>query len=180
MFWGKQRSTSSPSRLCCSFFFSCECPKFCDLAKQRRKIFLGVSEVGKIDFALFFFWLCVFFLVFFSSAAIAQRGMGDEEPALRCRAPPEGRGGTRRCPLGGWAAPEEQERVLKAVIRAAWPEREQTWPALLEGGAVLRITDADANNWLLRALRNAPTHWRYRRRNPPPPQPQPPHKRRRR
>ena len=42
---------------------------------------------------------------------------------------------------------------------------------LLEGGAVLRITDADVNNWLPRALRNALTHWRYRGRNPPPPQP---------
>ena len=47
------------------FFFFCECPKFCDLAKQRRKIFWGVSEVGKINFALYFFWLCVFFLVFY-------------------------------------------------------------------------------------------------------------------
>ena len=46
------------------FFFFCECPKFCNLAKQRRKIFLGVSEVGKIDFALYLFRLCVFFLVF--------------------------------------------------------------------------------------------------------------------
>ena len=55
------------------FFFFCGCPKFCDLAKQRRKIFWGVSEVGKIDLALYFFWLCVFFLVFFSSAASARR-----------------------------------------------------------------------------------------------------------
>ena len=46
------------------FFFFCVCPKFFDLAKQRRKIFVGVSEVGKIDFALYFFWLCVLFLVF--------------------------------------------------------------------------------------------------------------------
>ena len=61
MFWGMQRSTSSPTLL---FFSFCVCPKFCDLAKQRRKIFVGVSEVGKTDFALFFFWLCVFFLVF--------------------------------------------------------------------------------------------------------------------
>ena len=42
-----------------------ECPKFCDLAKQRRKIVGGVSEVGKDDFSLFFFWRCVIFLVFF-------------------------------------------------------------------------------------------------------------------
>ena len=47
------------------FCFFCECPKFCDLAKQRRKMFLGVSEVGKIDFALFFCWLCVFFVIFY-------------------------------------------------------------------------------------------------------------------
>ena len=66
------------------------------------------------------------------------------------------------------------------MIWAAWPDREPTWPAFLEGGAVLRITDAEANNWLPRALRSALAHWRYRRRNPPLPQPQPPHKRRRR
>ena len=89
-------------------------------------------------------------------------------------------GGNREVPPGGSAAPEDDERVLRSVIRRAWPDREPTWPAFLEGGAVLRITDADANNWLPRALRNALTHWRYRRRNPPPPQPQPPHKRRRR
>ena len=46
------------------FFFFCECPKFCDLAKQRRKIFRAVSEVGKNDFPVYFCWLCVFFLVF--------------------------------------------------------------------------------------------------------------------
>ena len=44
------------------FFFFCVCPKFCDLAKQRRKIFVGVSEVEKFDFALYLFWLCVFLL----------------------------------------------------------------------------------------------------------------------
>ena len=87
---------------------------------------------------------------------------------------------TERYPQGGWAAPEDHERVLRSVIWAAWPDREPTWPAFLEGGAVLRITDADANNWLPRALRSALAHWRYRRHNPPPPQPQPPHKRRRR
>ena len=88
--------------------------------------------------------------------------------------------GNRVVPPVGWAAPEDHERVLRTMIRAAWPDREPTWPALLEEGAVLRISDADANNWLPRALRNTLTHWRYRRRNPPPPQPQPPHKRRRR
>ena len=102
---------------------------------------------------------------------------GNEEPAFRCRAPQEGRrklGGTP----GGWAAPEDQERVLRSVIWAAWPDSGRTGPAFLEGGAVLCITDADAHNWLPRALRNALTHWRYLRRNPPPPQP--PHKRGRR
>ena len=85
-------------------------------------------------------------------------------------------GRNQEVPPGGRAAPEDHERVLRSVIRAAWPDR----PAILEGGAVLRITDADANNWLPRALRSALAHWRYRRRNPPPPQPQPPHKQRRR
>ena len=47
------------------FFCFCECPKFCDLAKQRHKTFGAVSEVGKDDFSLYFFWLCVFFLFFF-------------------------------------------------------------------------------------------------------------------
>ena len=88
--------------------------------------------------------------------------------------------GNREVPPGAWAAPEDHERILWTVIRAARPDRAPTWPAFLEGGAVLRITDADANNWLPRALRNALNHWRYRRRNPPPPQPQPPHKRQRR
>ena len=45
------------------FFFFCVCPKFCNLAKQRRKIYVGVSEVGKFDFSLYFFWLCVFLYI---------------------------------------------------------------------------------------------------------------------
>ena len=89
-------------------------------------------------------------------------------------------GGNQEVPPGGRAAPEDHERVLRSVIRAAWPDGGPTWPGFLERGAVLRITDADANNWLPRALRSALSHWRYRRRNPPPPQPQPPHNRRRR
>ena len=77
-------------------------------------------------------------------------------------------------------AQEDHEGVFWAVIRAGWPDREPTLPAFLEGAAVLRVTDAEANNWLPPALRTALTHWRYRQRNPPPLQPQPPHKRRRR
>ena len=89
-------------------------------------------------------------------------------------------GGNRDVPLGGWAASEDHKRVLQAVIRAAWPDREPACPVFLEGGAVPRITDADARNWLSRALCNALTNWRYRRRNPPPPQAQREHKRQRR
>ena len=77
--------------------------------------------------------------------------------------------------MGG---PRGPHGVHSAVIWAAWPDREPTWPAFLEGGAVLRITDANVNNWLPRALRNALTHLRYRRRNRVPPQPKPPGKRR--
>ena len=36
------------------FVFFGECPQFCDLAKQRRKIVGGVSEVGKDDSSLYF------------------------------------------------------------------------------------------------------------------------------
>ena len=57
------------------FLAFCVCPKPCDLAKQRRKIFSGVSEVGKNDFSVYICWLCVFFLVFdFFPAAIARLG----------------------------------------------------------------------------------------------------------
>ena len=89
LFWGAHKSLAPRARTLLgglgqatlSFFavatllfvFFCECPKFCDLAKQRRKIFGGISEVGKDDFSLYFFWRCVIFLVFyFSSAAIAR------------------------------------------------------------------------------------------------------------
>ena len=81
LFWGAHKSLAPRARtLLCglgqatlSFFavatllfvFFGECPKFCDLAKQRRKIVGGVSEVGEDNFALYFFWRCVIFLVFF-------------------------------------------------------------------------------------------------------------------
>ena len=81
LFWGAHKSLAPRARtLLCglgqatlSFFavatllfvFFGECPKFCDLAKQRRKIVRGVSEVGREDFSLYFFWQCVIFLVFF-------------------------------------------------------------------------------------------------------------------
>ena len=58
-------------------------------------------------------------------------------------------GGSREVPPGAWGAPEDHESVLRTVIWAAWPDWAPTCPAFLEGGGVLRITDADANNWLL-------------------------------
>ena len=99
LFWGAHKSLAPRARTLLgglgqatlSFFavatllfvFFGECPKFCDLAKQRRKIVGGVSEVGKDDFSLYFFWRCVVFLVFyFSSAAIAR-------PRFRSLCPPE-------------------------------------------------------------------------------------------
>ena len=89
LFWGAHKSLAPRARTLLgvlgqatlSFFavatllfvFFGECPKFCDLAKQRRKIVGGVSEVGKVDFSLYFCWRCVFFsLFYFSSAAIAH------------------------------------------------------------------------------------------------------------
>ena len=90
LFWGAHKSLAPRARTLLgglgqatlSFFavatllfvFFGECRIFCDLAKQRRKIVGGVSEVGKDDFSLYFCWRCVFFsLFYFSSAAIARR-----------------------------------------------------------------------------------------------------------
>ena len=67
----------------------------------------------------------------------------------------QGDGGNRKVLSGGGVAQEDQERVLQAIIRAEWPDMEPTSPAFLEGGALLRVTDAEANNWLHRALRTA-------------------------
>ena len=52
------------------FLAFCVCPKFCDLAKQRRKMFSGVSEVRKNDSSVYCCWLCVFFFGFLFLAAI--------------------------------------------------------------------------------------------------------------
>ena len=101
LFWGAHKSLAPRARtLLCGLgqatlsFFAVstllfdsfgECPKlFCDLAKQRRKIVGGVSEVGGDDFSLYFFWRCVIFFFFnFSSAAIARSMLchGHERPA---------------------------------------------------------------------------------------------------
>ena len=89
-------------------------------------------------------------------------------------------GGNQDVPPRQSVARKDHEGALRAVIQAGWPDREPTWPAFLERGAVLRVTDAEANNWLFQALRTALTHCGYRPRNPLPPQPQPTRKRRRR
>ena len=46
------------------FFFFCECPKFCDLAKQRREIFWGFLRSGK-SILRFIFSGCASFSLFF-------------------------------------------------------------------------------------------------------------------
>ena len=84
--------------------------------------------------------------------------------------------GNREISPGEWVAGEDHERVLGAVIQAEQPDQELAWPALLEGVAVRRVTDAEANVWLPWALPAALIHWHYRPRNPQPPQPEPPQK----
>ena len=56
--------------------------------------------------------------------------------------------GNQEVPPGGWVAQENHKEILLAVIRAGWSDREPTWPAFLEGGPVLPVTDAEANNWV--------------------------------
>ena len=70
-------------------------------------------------------------------------------------------GGNRKVPPGGQVAQEDHKGVLWAVIRAGWPDQDPGWPASLERGAVLRVTDAEVNVWLPLALRTALIHWRY-------------------
>ena len=92
---------------------------------------------------------------------------GVEEPALRCRAPPEGRRKRRSTP-GGVGSPRRPREGPEVSDPGGVARQGGEVPPFLEGGAVLRITDADANNWLPRTLRSAHAHWRYRRRNLPP------------
>ena len=88
LFWGAHKSLAPGARtllgvlghatlkffaVAILLFFFCECPKFCDPAKQLRKILLGgFLRLEKTIFRFFFFWLCVFFLVF-SSIQIGER-----------------------------------------------------------------------------------------------------------
>ena len=101
---------------------------------------------------------------------------GVEEPALRWRAPPDGQGEPGSAP-GVAGGPRGPRKGPPGPDLGGWPDREPKSPAFLEGGAVLRVTDAEANNWLPWALRTALTHWRYRWRSATPRQPQPPYKR---
>ena len=56
------------------FFSFCECPKFCDLAKKRCKMFFGGFPGRKDRFCALFFLVVRLFLGFlFSSAAIGRR-----------------------------------------------------------------------------------------------------------
>ena len=96
-------------------------------------------------------------------AVLLWRHVGKQEP------PPGGRtgsGGPRKCPpgldLGGIAR--------SGAGMTGFPGRQ----------GVLRVTNAEANVWLPRALRTAFGHWRYCPRTPPPLQPQPPRKQRHR
>ena len=68
----------------------------------------------------------------------------------------------------GWVALDDHLRVLRAVIRAGWPDLGLERPAFPEGGTMLRVTDAEANIWLPRALRTALSHRRYRLCSPSP------------
>ena len=53
------------------FMVFCWCPKFCDFAKQRRKMFWEVSEAGENEFPALSFPAVPFSSSFFFSAAIA-------------------------------------------------------------------------------------------------------------
>ena len=77
-------------------------------------------------------------------------------------------------------AHEDYERVLRAVIRAGMTRQGADVASFPGEGAVLGVTDAEANNLLPWALHTTLAHWRYRRRKPALPQPRPPHKQQRR
>ena len=97
LFWGAHKSLAPRARTLLgglgqatlSFFavatllfvFFGECPIFCDLAKQRRKIVGGVSEVGKDDFSRYFCWRCVFFSLFYFSSAEREEIEKTNSPA---------------------------------------------------------------------------------------------------
>ena len=134
------------------FFFFSDCHKFCDLAKQRRKIFWGVSEVGKIDFALYFFWLCVFFLVFhfllLRSRDESERAVQPPEtPRMEIKVvkevargvvkvdPLTARGARRRLllhPLQPQVTPRNAPRGITLPLRGITPRRGDWpgWPSL--------------------------------------------------
>ena len=129
------------------------CPKFCDLAKQRRKIVGGVSEVRKDDFSLCFFWRCVIFLVFyFSSAAIARpptlRGPGVRAVVGVCGSPAEqreGRGMGGDCAVGCvvsvYVSARRGALAWPVVGRAVWRR------SLPSSAAAARISQTSLRIW---------------------------------
>ena len=96
------------------FVFFGECPKFCDLAKQRRKIVGGVSEVGKDDFSLYFCWWCVIFLVFFFPLLRSRDAESRWSPGSR----PTTQGQLQEELERQAAALEEDIRQLRALLAA--------------------------------------------------------------
>ena len=60
-------------------------------------------------------------------------------------------GGDREAPPGGRMAREDHKRILRAIIHPGWPDRDSGWRPFMDGGAVLRVTDADTNGWFPRA-----------------------------
>ena len=64
MFWGKQRSSSSPSRLCCSSF-PVSVLNFATSPNSSVKFLWGFLRSERSILRFIFFWLCVLFLVFY-------------------------------------------------------------------------------------------------------------------
>ena len=92
-----QRSTSSPSRLCCSAFSVSVLNFFLTSPNSGVKCFWGFLRSEKIDFALYFCWLC--------------GSQGGEEAVLQLQ---------HRDDVGaGWGA---ERAVQMRMDRAVWLE----------------------------------------------------------
>ena len=115
------------------FCFFCGCPKFLDLAKQRRKMFLGVSEVGNIDFALYFCWLCVFFVIF-HILLLRSRDVSSSGGSLTCLST------DYACGSSQWNA-EEEDRIVRAVQAVGAKSRGDRGVQLTEYGMAPQVYD---------------------------------------
>ena len=93
MFWGKQRSTSSPSRLCCSSF-SVSVLNFATSPNSGVKLFWGFlrSEKSILRFIFsgcaFFSWFFIFFCDDCATTFLASQGTAPHHP--RGTQPPHG------------------------------------------------------------------------------------------